>query len=175
LPSGIRVSQPVSLRDVPATILDLTGGTPAGALAGTSLVATWDSTRGANAPSAAVSQLIRSREGNPRFPNYRTALQSVVDEQYHYISSGSGKEELYAWRTDSLEQTDLAHSPEGSAIIRKLRGRLAETGRFPLSHSRFAGLADFFPGICQHTPWDQCRSLTARLAPSIWSWSSPGQ
>jgi arylsulfatase A-like enzyme len=123
VPPGLRIREPVSLRDIPATILELAGGSGP-PLPGTSLAARWDSSRSPQPSGAIVSQVIRSRDGNPKLPNDRTWLESILDDQHHYIRSGLGKEELYAWRTDSLELNDLAGSPEGGAILSRLRARL---------------------------------------------------
>jgi arylsulfatase A-like enzyme len=120
VPGGVRVDQPVSLRDVPATILELVSGHPS-ELPGRSLAATWDASR-KGPVNAAVSEVGRARYRNdPNYLNSDTWLQSVFDEQHHYIRSGLGKEELYAWRTDSLELTNLAGSPHAAAALQRLR------------------------------------------------------
>lgn len=128
-PAGAQVLDPVSLRDIPATILDLAGDTSVHRLPGRSLARSWTSPQDAEARSAAISQVMRSRDANPRLPNDRTGLQSILDDRYHYIRSGLGKEELYAWQTDSLELRNLAGDLGSSEILIRLRKRLArETG-----------------------------------------------
>jgi arylsulfatase A-like enzyme len=123
VPAGRRIAEVVSLRDLPATILAL-AGSPSDGLSGISLSRTW-MPPGEDAPgSPPISQVIKSREGDAKGRNATTWLESILDERYHYIRSGLGKEELYAWRTDSLELIDLAGTPLGKDVARDLRARL---------------------------------------------------
>ena len=124
IPAGVRVENPVSLRDVPATLLDLAGGGEPGGLPGVSLAGRWDSTRSGRMGSAVTAHVIRAHDINAKGRNAATWLETVLDQDYHYIRSGVGLEELYAWRTDSLEKKNLVHSPSALSIIRRLRARL---------------------------------------------------
>jgi hypothetical protein len=83
--------------------------------------------------SVAISQVIQGRDVGPMAPNAHTWVESILDQRYHYIRSGLGKEELYAWRTDSLELIDLAGTPMGKDVARDLRARLEaeRSGRGP--------------------------------------------
>jgi arylsulfatase A-like enzyme len=123
VPAGLRVTAMVSLRDLPATILDLALGTPSAKLAGSSLTGSW-SPASAALSRVAISQVIQGRDVGPMAPNAHTWVESILDQRYHYIRSGLGKEELYAWRTDSLELIDLAGTPMGKDVARDLRARL---------------------------------------------------
>lgn len=129
IPAGVRVVEPVSLRDVPATLLDLAGAGEPGRLPGVSLAARWDSTRPGGPQSAAVAHVARARDRTAKGPNAATWLESVLDGDYHYIRSGTGLEELYAWRTDSLERQNLAGTPTSGPIIQRLRARLDSASR----------------------------------------------
>ena len=122
VPAGRRIAEVVSLRDLPATILAL-AGSPSEGLSGTPLSRTWMPGGGDAPGSSPISQVIKSREADPKERNATTWLESVFDERYHYIRSGLGREELYAWRTDSLELVDLAGSA-GKDVIPRLRARL---------------------------------------------------
>lgn len=126
VPGGIRVAQPVSLRDVPATILEIASGSPSTELSGTSLAGTWDSATPGEWISPAISQLIQGEDPNSKDHNARTWLESILDERYHYIRSGLGKEELYDWRADSHELANLAGSRDGIAVLPRLRALLQQ-------------------------------------------------
>jgi arylsulfatase A-like enzyme len=137
VPAGLRVTAMVSLRDLPATILQLATGSPRQELPGASLTRNWlpDEDRLLDRP--AFSEVIQGRAGDPKAANAHTWLESILDQRYHYIRSGLGKEELYAWRTDSLELTDLARTPMGKDVVRDLRARLTtERGDRELSAFR---------------------------------------
>ena len=45
-----------------------------------------------------------------RARNRDGGLQSLVDDQLHYSRNGSGFEELFAYRTDSLERDNVAEA-----------------------------------------------------------------
>ena len=123
IPGGVRVAEPVSLRDLPATILDLTGSGP-GSLGGQSLTWMWNPSSTTHSASPVISQVGRSREANPRLPNNGTDLASVLEGEYQYIRSGIGHEELYAWRTDSLERHNLVGQAASEAVLQHLRSKL---------------------------------------------------
>lgn len=57
-------------------------------------------------------------------------MVSVVDDRYHYILNGDGREELYEYRTDPAEEFDLAGAPghaEALARVRRALGALLGT------------------------------------------------
>jgi arylsulfatase A-like enzyme len=131
VPAGRRVDATASLQDLPATIADLAGLGPV--MPGTSLARRW---RGEGGSSLAIAELDRGINVDPAFPNARTWVQSVVGEEHHYLRDGLGREELYAYRSDSLERTDLAQRPESAEVLRRFRavldsatGRLTPAGR----------------------------------------------
>ncbi|HEX6134255.1 MAG TPA: sulfatase [Longimicrobiales bacterium] len=119
VPGGMRITSPVTLRDVPATVLALAGISSDSGFPGTSLTNLWmaqDSTR-----SAIVAEVTQGVNVDSTFPNARTGLGSVVDGRYHYIRNGFGEEQLFDWVADSMEVRDLAGRPEGSDPLVRLR------------------------------------------------------
>jgi hypothetical protein len=47
---------------------------------------------------------------------------SLMDRQWHYIrNTGTGKEELFRYRDDPAEVSDLLAAPESEPILRQLR------------------------------------------------------
>ncbi|MGH7505525.1 MAG: sulfatase, partial [Longimicrobiales bacterium] len=91
-PESVRVATPVTLRDVPATMLDLAGieGTP---IPGASLVTTWS---GDGAPSSPLYSEVREAVRIPaRYPNAAADVQSLFANGMHYIRVLDGGEELY--------------------------------------------------------------------------------
>jgi arylsulfatase A-like enzyme len=110
LPAGLRVTQPVSLRNVPATLMELTGGDPA-VFPGASLARFWREGGSRGQDATVFSSLTPA----PRTPaaesrNVGGELRSLVRGGYHYILNPDGSEEIFDLESDSLEERDLAGS-----------------------------------------------------------------
>ncbi|WP_165251010.1 sulfatase [Paludisphaera soli] len=126
LPGGARggeaVAEPVSLRDVPATVLDVLGG-EGSAFPGVSL---------AGRPSAEAPVLteVRIKDGsssNPaRPPAWRGPMSGVVADGHAYIRNADGREELYDVLADPRQLRDLAPEAESATLLERMRGRLKE-------------------------------------------------
>jgi hypothetical protein len=59
-------------------------------------------------------------------------MAALVDDSLHYIRNGDGVEELYAYRVDSTETSNLARSPDHQASLVRYRTaveRLTSVGR----------------------------------------------
>jgi len=117
------VSQrPVSLRDVPATVLFLAGLDPR-ALGGASLIAA--DSRFSPGSSPAIAEL----QGTP-YPGVRKDLpvaqgwvKALATPEWYFIMQQNGKTELFAWPAHA-DQPDLSDSPEGIAAVAELRKEL---------------------------------------------------
>lgn len=124
MPAGTRVSTPVSHRDVAATLLDLAGAGGNGGLGGVSLTSLWKPVDGARAPSTVISELDKGVNVDTLFPNSRGPMKAIIDDRWHYIRNGWGRDELYDHRADSLEKTNLtavhAMQPEIVRLQHKL-------------------------------------------------------
>ncbi|MEP6571590.1 MAG: sulfatase [Gemmatimonadota bacterium] len=96
VPSGAVVDESVTLRDLPATILDLAGAgtTP---IPGNSLAARWNHNASAE-PQPMISEVVRP-DGQP--------MTSVADARYHLIRNPDGREELFAAWEDPTEKRNL--------------------------------------------------------------------
>ena len=123
------VSEAVSLRDLPATIVDLIGQGAGATFPGRSLARFWrDSAPGETRPSAdgAISELASPNPYNPnqgRSPIHRGALSSIADEDYVYIrNERDGSEELFSNRSDPDEFINRAQTAGTSAGEGTLKG-----------------------------------------------------
>ncbi len=126
IPSAKSVSEPVTLRDLPATVLDQLGMRDESAFPGTSLARYWDTARDfSNSPkSPLLSVLEPETETLPKeYPIMRAQgrLQSLVLDRYHYIRSRDGREELYDFVADPLETHDLSNSESERQTLGKFR------------------------------------------------------
>jgi arylsulfatase A-like enzyme len=122
VPANRRVDRAVSLRDLPATIAQL-AGLPAGAFPGVSLTAAWSADT--SVPfSPILAEVTRAPNIEPRYPTARGPMKSLFSDSLHFIRNGDDTPELYAYRTDSLEQRDLAKGSEGQTLVARWRAEL---------------------------------------------------
>jgi hypothetical protein len=69
-------------------------------------------------------------EGNheanqPRwYPAAKGDMKSLVDDRYHFIKNGDGREELYDWEHDPWETQDLAGTEGGRPLLEQFRKSL---------------------------------------------------
>ena len=113
LPGDSVIRTPVSLRDVPATILDLSGIPNGGRFPGVSLVSTIGDSSARGSAIFSGRTLIEV-EG----------AQSIIADGLHYIRYKDGSEELFDLEHDSLELASLASSPRGEAALPRFRALL---------------------------------------------------
>lgn len=135
IPAGLRVREPVSLRDLPATIAELLSLGSELQFPGSSLAPLWN---GLPRPRGGVvfSELLvgeRMEWWPSNWPIYRGAMQSLIADGYHYIRNGDGREELYDFERDPQERSNLSATPEGSLAVQRLRRRLPSKTRPPAS------------------------------------------
>ena len=121
VPSGRRIASVVSLRDIPATVLTLSGARGA-ALPGISLAQSWQ--EGGRPTSPAISEVERAAWPGSAEPVSRGAMRGVVWDGWHYILNGDGVEELYRWPEDAAEVSDLSQDRVGLTSLLEGRRRL---------------------------------------------------
>jgi arylsulfatase A-like enzyme len=129
VPSGRLVAEPVSLRDLPATIVDLLGLAHSAPFPGRSLARYWSD----NDPAkAGASEPLLMEAGKPlgltnqgREPVAKGPMKSLIAEGMHYIKEADGLEELYLLRTDPEEQLNLAGFPIAAQPLRRFRTSLS--------------------------------------------------
>ena len=107
-PAGRVVADPVSLRDLPATVVDLLGLSAGSPFPGHSLAALWRSAPGQPPPETtpALSELAHATAFQPQ-PQGRARPRgfqmSLVAPGRHYVRDGTGSEQLYDLRRDPFE------------------------------------------------------------------------
>ena len=112
-PAGRVVSEPVSLRDLPATVVDRLGLAAGSPFPGRSLAVCWDSPPGRippDAPSPAFSEQFNKTESQfqPGPWGMSPGFQmSIVASHHHYVRDGWGNEMLYDLSRDPYERNDL--------------------------------------------------------------------
>jgi arylsulfatase A-like enzyme len=111
---GERIPAVVSLRDLPATILDVAGVPNESAVPGASLLPlTRGDSSAARSPAFSEDASFGTR-----------GARSLVGNGYHYIRLHDGREQLFDLERDSLAHTNLAEDPAHAAILATLRSRM---------------------------------------------------
>lgn len=110
VPAGLRVREPVSLIDLPATIIALTGAAGAVSFPGRSLEQHWMLPVSQSTP--AIAEISKGINLPPWVPISKGSMRSVVLDGVHYILNGDGAEELYDFEHDVAELHNLIDLPE---------------------------------------------------------------
>jgi arylsulfatase A-like enzyme len=122
VPAGSRVDAYVTLRDLPATILDLAG---LGArLPGRPLAPLWTGDGRAHATSPLIAEASQVTARYPaHYPARQGRMQSIVLDRMHYIINlGTGRQELYDLDSDPDQLNDL--SGRNAATLPAYRERI---------------------------------------------------
>ena len=131
---GRRVSRAVSLRDLPATILDLAVREPE-AFPGASLAPTWSDAadeRHDAVVSPAIAELARGNVEQPWYPIASGLdMQSMLSGSLYYICNPDATEELYDLATDADEAHSLVGTPAGDGAVLAFRTAIASVGAPP--------------------------------------------
>jgi len=128
IPAGARVPAPVSLRDLPMTVLDLTGLAAAERFPGASL-SRYFAGGGGDTLLQGVRKAIRQPE---RYPAAQGDLLALSDDSVRYIRNlGTGREELFDLLADPREQRDLSGLPGSLPRLVRLRAALEKVRFVP--------------------------------------------
>jgi arylsulfatase A-like enzyme len=135
IPAGTVVRQPVSNAAIPATIIELLGGSP-GVFSGPGLGSTWRP--GAREQlSDPISELAQSkypgkhdRQADELIPTAATGpMQTVVSPRWQLIVHQTLGAQLYDWANDPAETRNLIDTAEGQALAEQLESELKATSR----------------------------------------------
>lgn len=124
VPAGLAVSEPASLRDLPATVVDQLGLSTRSPFPGRSLAEHWSPPAGTTLADAspALSEGSFPMELDPRRgpgpATQRGYTLSLVARGRHYVRDGGGNEELYELADDSAESNNLKSVGEAIAAAR---------------------------------------------------------
>ena len=119
LPGGARISQPVSLSWLPATLMDLIGADKT-IFPGPSLVELWKEPSAPGDWPHPLSELTRFDQKYAR----DDMMKSLVSSRWHFVTSRKQGPELYDWISDPLESRNIAETPEGEPVVRSFLNEL---------------------------------------------------
>ena len=118
--AGIRIAEPVSLRSLPATVLDLVKAPLPLTMDSGSLASLWQGEIGRAKP---VLSELETFPGLPaRWRNSTGSLRSLISGDLHYVTNiETGQEELYNMATDPTEEVDLASNKDTAHLLIDMR------------------------------------------------------
>jgi arylsulfatase A-like enzyme len=144
------VSEIVSLRDLPTTIVELLGLRANAPFPGTSLAPLWDSQRKAvtvdpedSPASPALSEVVPTNPLDPdpaKLVENRLAWASLAEGNLIYIRIRQGDldhEELFDVREDPRQSKNVAQDPARRSVVDRLRAKLDLLTEGPLLPERF--------------------------------------
>jgi arylsulfatase A-like enzyme len=132
VPARRAVAEPVSLRDLPATLVDLLRLADRSPFPGRSLMRHW---AGSIAPESAAVVMSEINDDDGKFREGPPS-RAIVERGRVYIRSGDGREELYDLVGDPNEMRNLRSEPAEQPELDRLRR-----------------LADGFPNISKGPEW----------------------
>ncbi len=116
VPDNVTVQKPVTLRDIPATVIGLLGLPDEGLIPGRSLSRHWANadSRESEPGESILSELIHAPRDPEWTPVSKGDMKSLVTDDMHYIRNGDGSEEVYDLRHDPAERNDLIQTTRGA-------------------------------------------------------------
>jgi arylsulfatase A-like enzyme len=128
VPAGGQVREPVSLRDLSATVVHSLPVSSAARFPGHSLARFWTGTdfRALEPVLSEVSGAVRGPANGGRSPVFRGPMKAIVSGETVYIRGGDGSEELYDLGTDPAETHNLAAQPGSASLLRQCREELRQ-------------------------------------------------
>jgi arylsulfatase A-like enzyme len=135
VPAGRVITEPVSLRDISATVIDLVGLGGASSFPGRSLARHWIENEHATVEPGGPLLMEAGKPPSPtnqgREPVAKGPMQALVAEGMHYIRRGDGLEALYLLKTDPEEQNNLAIYPFAAESLGRFRASLGAMLKIP--------------------------------------------
>jgi arylsulfatase A-like enzyme len=133
IPAGFRWGMPVSLRSLPATVVEMLGLNGRLQFPGQSLSRFWSAT-GSQSEGSEQHFLSEVRSGECMaaplwYPARRGSMRSLTWSSLHYIKNfGDGYEELYDFVRDPQEQLNLVNDPSRQSDLAWLREQMDSYG-----------------------------------------------
>lgn len=118
LPAGLRVTTPVSIRDIPATVMNLVDGTGSREFPGESLARYWTGT------AVSTSELAAAPFAEHTDIRGAPTMKSVVVGRYHYIWGENRFEALFDLAADPGEMNNLIRA-ENVELVTAMRRVMA--------------------------------------------------
>ncbi|MCP4609838.1 MAG: sulfatase-like hydrolase/transferase [Planctomycetes bacterium] len=127
VPTDVTVQEPVTLRDIPATVINILGLADDGLFPGRSLSRYWNESKMEEPENnALVLSELSHAPWMKGTPIAKGDMKSLVIGDIHYIRNGDGTEEVYDLHEDPVERNDLIRMPRGEEAVVKARNIIEE-------------------------------------------------
>lgn len=130
VPAGVRISDPVSIASLPATVLELIPGRAPVQFPGPSLAPLWSKPSASEGGPLILSEVVEHIPGPDGGPSPR--MESLISPRWHFMAKRGEDPRLFEWRTDPHEADNLAQTEEGRRVVGRMMGCL----QGQLSHFR---------------------------------------
>jgi arylsulfatase A-like enzyme len=120
VPSGRTITRPVSLRNLPATVVDLLGLAQESPFPGHSLAQHW-TTKSTQADEPEDLLLTETADEVGKVPAGPKSVRALLDHGKLYIRNKDGREELYDIDTDPAEAHDLSKTANAQPLVIRFR------------------------------------------------------
>jgi arylsulfatase A-like enzyme len=121
-----KINESVSLRDLPATILDFLNLEKVAKFPGESLRRYWQGSDGViTAPAPVLSQLDFAPNLPEWYPVSKGNMKSLMTDRYQYIKNGDGQEEIYDTENDPWEKRNLVGFQVSRVLLPQFRSYLS--------------------------------------------------
>lgn len=128
IPAGVRVSPPVTLASIPATLLDLLGSGTQSLFPFPSLVPLWSGADPARDLPYPISELgWFPRDALAKDPAFLGPTVSVMTSHWQFHKDKKLGTSVFDWTKDSNTLNDLLHSPEGERVAATLERCMRES------------------------------------------------
>jgi arylsulfatase A-like enzyme len=129
IPAGRTVARPVSLCDLPATVIDLLDLGATHPFPGRSVASSWGPQGRESGPSVADALLMETTKpellmNGGREPASKGPMRAVIVAGMHYIRMADGTQELFNLQTDVEERANLANNGNFRPVILEVRNLL---------------------------------------------------
>lgn len=126
VPTDVRIAEPVTQRDLAATIAELTGFSEESRFPGRTLSCSWDESHpSAERPASPILSMVlpnsRQLDQLAGFPVGAGQMWSLIQDGRQYIRRGDGVEELYRFPDDTSASDDLAQRPDFNDAVQMYR------------------------------------------------------
>ena len=128
VPAGVRATDAVSIRDIPATVMDIVGMVNEEPFPGISLLRY---ATGTASETERIEPRIAHLRPNKVWPNpqldwatRKSHVYSLVSGTLHYLVNATGDEELYDFVRDPWEKADLSRDKAMLAALARFRATL---------------------------------------------------
>ena len=130
VPADVTVKEPITLRDIPATVIHLLSLRDNGLFPGRSLDRYWlDPGRKEMERIDPLLSELNKCLWPPAAPAAKGPMKSIVTGDMHYIRNGNGTEEVYDLGVDPAEHNDLIQTPRGTEAAVQARRILEQMTR----------------------------------------------